>query len=270
MRTRIARWVEDRTAAWWAPFAIAALFVSSLFADGGDDDGSDDGDEDGDDDGDADEMVPQSEVDEISTRSRNKGLREGKRALLKELGFTSIADAKAALDDTDDDDDDDEGDEDRGRARSRRRDDRAREARARDRETAAEVRSSIADSLIGEGVRDRDAGRVVAAEVFRVATDGGADLDISGDDIDDALEEVRDRMPYLFADDGSSDNPDRDDDAPASRRRRGSSGDRQRRRRRSGRSLSERGRDLAREAGWVDDDGKEIPIGTGGRAGRVV
>lgn len=184
----------------------------------------DEGEEDDDDDEDGDDRTfSQSDVTRISAREK----REGRRTVLKELGFKSIEEAKAALaklgaEDDFDDDDDEDGDtsandknreEDRREKRRRDRDsqkERERQRKLEERERALERRElevALKDSL-------REAGAKNPGRALKLLdVEPGAD----DEDIEDAIQDLREEMPELFS---GTDETDEDDDPQSGKKAR--------------------------------------------------
>lgn len=165
-----------------------------------DDDEDDDDDDDDELDGDTiikvgDKEIAVKDLQRIMAKEKRQGRSSGTRQTLEALGFDSLDDAKAFIEQhkkpkkkKSGDGGDDEADE---KARKREEAANARETRAK----AAERKADLKAALSAEGVSKDDMEDAVAL------LDRAVDAEYDDDDLDDAVEELRERRPALFGDD---------------------------------------------------------------------
>jgi len=150
--------------------------------DQGDESQDDSGDEN--DQGDEEEVITQEEMRRIASKEKKDGRRSGRKAVLDELGVSSVEEAKALIAKSngkskpDDEDTDDTSEQERAQARR----DRERDRRVGKAERA----------LIRAGARDDD--RTLAGLVVML----GLEDDFDDDDINQSVLDLKSQNPALF------------------------------------------------------------------------
>lgn len=152
-----------------------------------------------------------SDLQTIMAREKRQGKKAGRSSLVKDLGFDSVEELKAALEAADsgappdpDLDPDDKGKTGKDDAATKAAAEATR--KAREREAAADARVRRADlrsALTGAGVVKDDLDDAYAM------LDRKVDSDYDEDDLDDEVEALKKRRPALFGED-----PDDDDTEP--------------------------------------------------------
>lgn len=162
-------------------------------------------------------LFPQEHVTKVAAREKREGRKAGQRQILAELGFQSLEEAREAIgqlgatDDDEDSSDDDKSSKGDGASQKRANSDRIKLERDREKlrtEKAALARDrhelKIESALLQAGVEGSKAGR--AAKLLDV------EVGAKPEDIQDAIDELKDEFPELFASKKRSDDEDEEDD----------------------------------------------------------
>ena len=162
-------------------------------------------------------MFPQEHVTKVAAKEKREGRKAGMRQALQELGFDSLEQAKEAIGQMGATDDDDGNDDATDKGKGSKQDDsqnrRAQLKLEQDRDKLRKERDDlkrdrhelkVTQALLQAGVDSSKASR--SAKLLDV------EVGAKDDDIKDAIEELKEEFPELFAPKKSSEEDDEDED----------------------------------------------------------
>lgn len=194
--------------------------VISGGADGAEDRDDDDDDDDTDDEGDNDEgqsnrkggkTFTQRQVNAVATREKREGKKAGRRELLEELGFESVDELRESIQ-------------------------KQKEGKAKDDDELSKERKKLekeksdAEKLRSEAAKDRHDARVERRllsagvplkKLEKVARLVDVEIGVEADEIDDAIDSIKEDFPELFGSNSDSEDTDEDDSTDRGKRKGG-------------------------------------------------
>lgn len=190
--------------------------VISGGADGADEDDDiddDDDDDEGDDEGGSNrkggKTFTQRQVNAVATREKREGKKAGRREVLEELGFKSLEEAREAIQKQQDGKakDDDELSKERKKLEKEKADAaQARQEAAKDRHDARVERRLLAAG-------------VPLKKLEKVARLVDVEVGVEADEIDEAIDSIKEDFPELFGSNSDSDDTDDEDEADRGKRK---------------------------------------------------
>lgn len=153
--------------------------------------------------------MSQENFTEAMKRERSKGKRIARREVLRELGVRDMDELKSKMAAPGDRTDDDDLDKNKESEKARRDTEKAQRERDEARAEAAQVRleANVERALLAADVPAKQVARVARM----IVVDPGAD----DDEINDAIDELKEEMPHLFksATDGDDDGEEDEEDS---------------------------------------------------------